>query len=212
MVSDQSLQLLNIAHPDLKALLKEYGEEKIIPKGTELLREGQYVKVIPFVVEGAVKVLSRYSGKELLLYYIQPQESCVMSFTSALQQRASQIVAITDVDSRLVLLPTTNLQAWMSQYPSLSTLFFNQYSMRYQELISSLNHILFDTLDKKVLQYLTNRIKISGQVELSLTHREIAQDLATSREVITRILKKLEINGLITSSSNGIKLKKQADA
>ena len=59
MVSDQSLQLLNIAHPDLKALLKEYGEEKIIPKGTELLREGQYVKVIPFVVEGAVKVLLR---------------------------------------------------------------------------------------------------------------------------------------------------------
>lgn len=207
MVSDESLQLLNITHPDLKALLKEYGEEKEIPKGTELLREGQYVKVIPFVVEGAVKVLSRYSGKELLLYYIQPQESCVMSFTSALHQSASQVVAITDVDSRLVLLPTTQLNSWMSQYPSLSSLFFSQYSMRYQELISSLNHILFDSLDQKVLQYLANRIKISGQEQLSLTHREIAQDLATSREVVTRILKKLELNGKITPTANGIKLK-----
>lgn len=209
MVSEKNLQRLAISHPDLRQLLLQHGLEQSMPKGTELLREGQYVKVIPFVVEGVVKVISKYAGKELLLYYIQPQESCIMSFTSALHQTPSQVFAMTDTDCELVLLPTTRLSEWMQAYPSLSALFFDQYSVRYQELIASVNHLLFDTMDVKVMQYLSNKIKLNGEVYVTLTHREIAQDLATSREVITRVLKKLELNGQIKIGTEGISLVEQ---
>ena len=206
MVSEESLKRLKISHPDLKALLAEHGLEKHVPKGTELLREGQYVKVIPFVVEGLIKVSTRYAGKELLLYYIAPQESCVMSFTSGLHHSPSQVFAVTESDSELVLLPTSSLSQWVVKFPSLNQLFFNQYSMRYQELISSLNHILFDTLDQKILNYLENKIRLTGAIEVTITHRETANDLATSREVVTRILKKLEASNLIDQTETGIRL------
>jgi CRP/FNR family transcriptional regulator len=206
MVSEENLRRLKVSHPDLKMLLKEHGEERFFEKGQELLREGQYVKVIPFVVEGVVKVMSKYAGKELLLYYIQPEESCIMSFTSALHQTPSQVFAITDTPCQLILLPTSHLADWIVSYPSLSSLFFTQYSVRYQELITSVNHLLFDSLEEKVIQYLANKIKLSGATSVLLTHREIAKDLATSREVITRVLKKLELNKKIAVGSSGISL------
>jgi CRP/FNR family transcriptional regulator len=206
MVSDESIRVLNISHPDLKKLIREFGEEKNVPKGIELLREGQFVKVIPFVVEGAIKVVSRYESKELLLYYIQPQESCVMSFISAYNSTPSEVFAMTDKDSRVVLLPTTLLQEWMLQYPSLSTLFFAQYTLRYQELLQSMRHFLFDPLDKRVIKYLRNKSTINQGEFVKVTHREIAADLATSREVVTRVLKKLEHEGRISQNELGFRL------
>jgi CRP/FNR family transcriptional regulator len=208
MVSEQTIKMLNISHPELIALMTEHGVEQSIPKGAELLREGQYVKVIPFVLEGLIKVSTRYEGKELLLYYIEPKESCVMSFSSGLHQTPSQVYAVTEADSRLVLIPSAQLTQWVAKYPSLNQLFFNQYSMRYQELIASLNHILFDSLDQKILNYLENKLRLTGSSEISMTHREIAQDLATSREVVTRIIKKLEASNMIEQTAEGLKLKK----
>lgn len=206
MISEETIRKLKISHPDLKVLLMEHGQEMDVPKGAELLREGQYVKVIPFVTEGLLKVTMRREGKELLLYYIQPQQSCIMSFTAGLHQTTSQIYASAEQDSSLVLLPTTQLGLWVSKYPSLNELFFNQYSMRYQELIQSLNHFLFDTLDQKIIKYLQNKVQLIGSPEVKITHREIAGDLATSREVVSRMIKKLELQGLLKQTSDGIRM------
>jgi CRP/FNR family transcriptional regulator len=201
------LRRLQIKHPDLQRLLLAHGEYLQVKKGDELLKVGQYVKVVPFVISGSLKVSSKYEGRELMLYYIQPTESCIMSFTAGYKNLPSQVYAVAEQDTELVVLPTSKINECVIRYPSLNELFFDQYSNRYQELIVFLNHLLFDTLEQKIVKYLSRKQEISQSDTLDLTHREIASDLGSSREVISRILKKLAHQGTLSQTKNGIVLK-----
>ena len=188
----------------LKDKIREFGQYSEASKGTELLRVGQYVKVVPLVIEGLIKVFSQYEEKELLLYYIQPTQSCIMSFTAGLHHEKSIIAAVAEEDSKLILLPTDKINSWIREYPSLNTLFFDQYAIRYQELLFSLNHLLFDSLEEKIRQYLKNKIEVTGQKIFRIRHKEIANDLGTSREVLSRIIKKMEHQGLLQQLPEGM--------
>ncbi|MFT4736797.1 MAG: CRP/FNR family transcriptional regulator [Cyclobacteriaceae bacterium] len=201
------LQRVQFKHPDLQRLLLEHGEYLQVKKGAKLLKVGQYVKVVPFVISGSLKVSSQYEGREPMLYYIQPTESCIMSFTAGYKDLPSQVYVVAEQDTELVVLPTSKINECVIRYPSLNELFFDQYSNRYQELIVSLNHLLFDTLEQKIVKYLSRKQEISQSDALDLTHREIASDLGSSREVISRILKKLAHHGALTQTKNGIVLK-----
>jgi CRP/FNR family transcriptional regulator len=204
MIDSEVLSRLNIPPGDLQEVIRDNGKLLSVPAGTEILRAGQYVKVIPIVVKGMLKVFSRHEGKELLLYYIRPKESCIMSFTAGLQEEPSKIYALAEEDTEMVALPTSNLGQWIRKYPALNELFLAQYSMRYQELLVSLNHLLFDSLEDKVLRYLQKQQALREQDRIKVTHKTIAGDLATSREVVSRIIKKLENAGLINISDDGI--------
>ena len=114
-------------HPDLIANISETAMLKEFPKGVELLKDGQYVAVVPIVLEGLVKVFIRHDEKELLLYYIRPEESCVMSFTAGLNHAPSQVVAITEEPTKALLLPADHLAEWTRDFPDFNRLFFNQY-------------------------------------------------------------------------------------
>ena len=117
--------------PSLPLSLREeilaMGIRQAVPAGTELLREGQYVNVIPLVLDGLVKVFSRYEERELLLYYIEPVESCVMSFSAGLWNLPSKVFAITEEESDLLLLPVQHVNEWVRKYPTLNQLFFGQF-------------------------------------------------------------------------------------
>jgi CRP/FNR family transcriptional regulator len=163
-----------------------------IPADTEILREGQYVKVIPLVLEGLVKVFTKYEDKELLLYYIQPNESCVMSFTASLKNEPSKVYAITDENCKLLLLPVDKVAQWIGEFPDLNNLFFQQYNLRYSDLLETINQLLFDKMDKRLLDYLKEKVALTKKNPLKLSHRQIASELGTAREVISRVMKKLE--------------------
>ncbi|HOY40219.1 MAG TPA: Crp/Fnr family transcriptional regulator [Chitinophagales bacterium] len=165
---------------------------KEFPKQTELIREGQFIKVIPIVLKGLIKVFTRKEDKELLLYYIQPGESCIMSFSAALKNDTSKIVAITEEETELILLPTDKIAHWLVAYPSINMLFYQQYEMRYTELIDTINQLLYDKLDKRIMTYLQEKSELTGKNPIKITHKEIALELGTAREVVSRILKKLE--------------------
>ena len=177
-----------------------------IAAGTELVREGQHVKVVPVVVSGLVKVFTRTEDKELLLYYIQPEQSCIMSFSSGTRGDKSRIYAITEEESQLILMPASKIARWIQVYPELNQLFYRQYDLRYAELIDTVQHLLYNKLDKRLLDYLNERIKITGKNPIHLTHREIAQDLGTAREVISRLLKRFEKQGHIRLHNDGIEV------
>ena len=177
-----------------------------IAAGTELVREGQHVKVVPVVVSGLVKVFTRTEDKELLLYYIQPEQSCIMSFSSGTRGDKSRIYAITEEESRLIVMPASKIARWIQVYPELNQLFYRQYDLRYAELIDTVQHLLYNKLDKRLLDYLNERIKITGKNPIHLTHREIAQDLGTAREVISRLLKRFEKQGHIRLHNDGIEV------
>ncbi|MCP9746634.1 Crp/Fnr family transcriptional regulator [Lacihabitans sp. CS3-21] len=177
-----------------------------IPADTEILREGQYVKVIPLVLEGLVKVFTKYEDKELLLYYIQPNESCIMSFTASLKNEPSKVYAITDENCKLLLLPVDKVAQWIGEFPDLNNLFFQQYNLRYSDLLETINQLLFDKMDKRLLDYLKEKVALTKKNPLKISHRQIASELGTAREVISRVMKKLEQEAKVKQLSTTIEL------
>lgn len=175
-------------------------------KNTELVREGQFIKVIPIVLEGLIKVFSRYEDKELLLYYIKPTESCIMSFSAILKNAPSEIFAITEENTKVLLLPANLIPNWLKNHPTLNQLFYKQYNVRYTELLNTINHLIFDKLDVRVYNYLITKKNITQKNPLKISHRQIANDLGTAREVISRIIKKLETENKVKQHNNNIEI------
>jgi len=191
---------------DLQKVFSQDGVIMDFESGMEILQEGQSVKMIPLVLEGLLKVYTRNEERELLLYYIEPQESCVMSFLAGIKNLPSKIFAITEKPTKVLLLPSQKVETWIHQFPSLNTLFYDLYNTRYSEMIDTLNQLIFQKLDGRLLDYLKEKSRVSSSRMLDLRHREIAQELGTSREVINRVLKKLEKEGKIHQRENGIEL------
>jgi CRP/FNR family transcriptional regulator len=184
------------------ALIKE------LPKENEILREGQYIKVIPIVIDGLIKVFTRHKDKELLLYYIRPNESCIMSFSASLKNEPSKVFAITEEDTTALLLPVDKVSNWITQFPDINALFFQQYNLRYSELLDTIHHVLFDKMDSRLFEYLKEKVRVTNNNPLKLSHRQIADELGTAREVISRTMKKLETENLVKQLANGIEILK----
>lgn len=190
----------------LKEELNKFALVKEVPQNAELMHEGQFVKIIPIVLNGLVKVFTRHEDKELLLYYIRPGETCIISFNAALTNSSSKAYAISEEDSKILLIPTEKLFLWMKTFPELNALFFQQYSNRYNELIDMVNKVLFEKMDKRLYEYLKTKTNLSQKSSLKISHQDIANDLGTAREVISRVLKKLEIEKKIIQEKEGIKI------
>lgn len=186
--------------------IAKYSDIMEIPAGTTIIREGQYVKVIPIVLKGLVKVVAGFEEKELLLYYIAPKESCVMSFSAGMINGPSRINAITEEDSSILLLPAEQLNKWVKQYPSLNDLFYSQYNLRYAEMLETINSLLFGKMDQRLYHYLLEKSKLKDNKTLSVTHKQIAAELGTAREVITRVMKRLEQEGKVKQWPGGIEI------
>jgi CRP/FNR family transcriptional regulator len=177
-----------------------------VPPHVEILKEGEYVRVVPIVLEGLVKVFTRYEDKELLLYYIKPSESCVMSFSAGLQHGQSRVFAVTEEECTLLLLPAQNLSQWVAEFPILNHLFYNQFDQRYTDMLDTIQQLLYNKLDKRILDYLQEKVRLTGKNPLPMSHREIAADLGTAREVVSRLLKKFEKDNKILQHKNGVEI------
>jgi CRP/FNR family transcriptional regulator, anaerobic regulatory protein len=202
---------------EIKKYLPGFGEELIleiahhgiikeVPAGVEILKEGQYIKAIPIVLEGLVKVFTRIEEKELLLYYIGSKQSCIMSFSAGLSNAPSRIFAITEDASTLLLLPTDKLNSWVKQYPQVNELFFQQYNLRYIEMLDTINSLLFEKMDQRLYNYLLEKSKLKGEKTLLIRHKQIAAELGTAREVVTRVMKRLEQEGKVRQLPEGIQI------
>jgi len=197
-------QQLSFLSPQLVDTLIQHSTIQDFPKGTQLLRDEQYVNVLPLVIHGLVKVFSKFNEKELLLYYIQPKQSCIMSFSASLKNTPSKVFAITEEDSKVLLIPTRYLAQWLKEFAELRELFYHQYDLRYSELLDTIQHILVDKMDKRLYDYLKHKFELTHKEPITLTHGQIANELGTAREVISRMIKKLEYENKIAQSTNGI--------
>jgi len=198
-----SLSYLNAT---LVSKIQEVSILKEIPKSTEILREGQFIKVIPIVLNGLIKVYTRHEDRELLLYYIQPDESCIMSFSASIKNEPSQVFAITEEDTLALLLPVDEVSKWIVQFPDINTLFFKQYRQRYSELLDTIHHVLFNRMDKRLYEHLKTKTVVKNENPIRTSHQQIANELGTVREVISRVMKKLESEGLVKQYSNSIEI------
>lgn len=135
-----------------------------IKSNTEILKEGQYVKAIPIVISGLLKVFTRHEDKELLLYYIKPSESCIMSFSSSMSNDKSGVYAKTDEDSVLLLIPSEKVNSLTSEFPEFNNLFHQQYKVRYNDLLETINQLVFTNLDQRLYKFLKDTASIKKKI------------------------------------------------
>jgi len=181
------------------AKIRETVQDEII------IHVGDELRMIPIVVYGFIKV-SRENpgGDELLLYYIEGGDTCAMTLQCCVRKTDSQIKATSMEPSLLLMFPSEYMQTWMDKYRSWREYILQSYHTRMLELMETIDEIAFMRLDERLLKYLTDQAKLLGTLELHHTHQEIADDLHSSRVVISRLLKQLETKGVIQIRRNRI--------
>lgn len=178
--------------------------------GTVILDVGQTVRTMPIILEGSVKVSrTDEEGRELLLYYVNPNESCAMTFTCCMQQRTSEIKAVAEEDVEMLAIPVATMDEWMTKYPTWKSFVMRSVQNRFHELLKTIDQIAFQKLDERLVSYLKEKSKTTGSTLINLSHEQIANEMATSRVVVSRLLKKLETDKKLLLYRNQIKLLKE---
>lgn len=173
--------------------------------GELIMDFGSFVRMVPLVVSGSIKVVREDpDGRELLLYYLQPGESCSMSFTCCMMNKKSEIRTVAEEDTEIIAIPVRYMDEWMSKYQSWKNFVMRSYDRRMVELVRTIDDIAFKKMDERLLQYLEKKAEVNRSKEISATHQEIAYDLNASREAVSRLLKQLEKEGRVKLGRNKI--------
>lgn len=176
-------------------------------EGEVILSIGQVVRVIPLMLEGTIKISRQdNNGKELLLYYMNAQESCAMTFTCCMQQYPSEIQATAETAVTFIAIPISVMDEWLIKFPTWKSFAMRTIRNRFNELLQAIDQLAFQKLDERLVHYLKEKSKATGSTLINLSHEEIASELASSREVISRLLKKLENDKKLLLYRNQIKL------
>lgn len=183
-------------HPDLFQELTKACIQQQFEVGDILLNEGAYVQFIPLLVSGLVKVYKEDErGNEVLLYYIKPGESCIMSLTTCMKHETSKVKAVVEEDSDIILVSAEKNRQLTAKYPYWTNFFLELFGSKYDELLHFISVLSFSNKEKQLMEYLQREVELKGETSLKLTHQKIAYDLGSSREVISRLLKKIEKEG-----------------
>ncbi|MBN7810469.1 Crp/Fnr family transcriptional regulator [Algoriphagus sp. H41] len=176
----------------IQAILKQ-GQLMNLPAGKVLMEPGQFIKAVPLVVSGSVKILRMdEEGKELFLYYLDPGETCALSLTCCSASKPSEIKAVVEEDAQMIFIPIQTHERFSDEYKQWKDFVSTTYQYRFQELLVALDAVAFKRMDERLMRYLVTKMKQHKANELHTTHQEIANELGTSREVVSRLLKQLE--------------------
>ena len=185
----------------------QVGTFKEVPAGFKMMEIGSYVKAIPLLVSGVIKILREdTNGDELLLYYLEKGDTCSMTMTCCMGQTKSEIRAVVETDAKLIMIPVQKMEQWTANFTSWRNFVFESYHNRLNEMLYTIDSIAFDNMDQRLLNYLKEKARITQSKIIENTHQEIAYDLHSSRVVISRLLKKLENIGKIKLHRNYIQI------
>lgn len=187
--------------------LSEKGTFIEVPSNEVLLDSGNIIKVIPLVFKGSIKVFREDQyGNEIFLYYIQSGQSCAMTLSSCLKREKSVVKAITQSRTKILAVPVDVVHDFMFKYPSWNNFILQTYSIRFEEIIDVVDHVAFQKMDARLLKYLLDKSALLKSKELAISNTEIAKDLNSSREVISRLLKQLEKRAVLKAARGKIEL------
>ncbi len=193
--------------PALLAEMEQFGEVKNFSEGEIIMDYGKYIRMMPLIIQGTIKVLRKdESGREILLYYLSSSESCSMAYSCCMEAKKSEVKAIAEDDVELLAIPHLKLEEWLCKYPSWKNYIMRSFNERFLELLKSIESIAFHKLDERLVNYLKEKQRLSGSSLVKVSHHQIADELGTSRVVVSRLLKQLENDGHIILYRNEIKL------
>jgi CRP/FNR family transcriptional regulator, anaerobic regulatory protein len=189
----------------LKDEVKKSGVVKTYAAGDMILNEESFIRSIPIVLKGSLKVLrTDPDGREILLYYIKPGESCIMSFLGGLHHEVSKVKAIAEEDTEILMIPVEKAGEWLKEHPEWTDFMFKLYHRRFEELLELVNLVAFQKLDQRLERLILQKSNLYQNKELNITHQQLADELGTTREVVSRILKQMETQGWIKLGRNKI--------
>lgn len=172
-----------------------------------LIEIGDYIKTMPLLLSGAIKILREDdNGDELLLYFLERGDTCAMTLTCCMGQAKSKIRAVAETDGTLLMIPVEKMEKWLTKYKTWRNFVFDSYNIRLKEMLEAIDTLAFMNLDERLYKYLTDKAKVLGSTEINTTHQEIAYEMHTSRVVVTRLLKSLELHGKIKLNRNKIEI------
>lgn len=198
--------MLDIVKENYSAIFEEKLLEEIaqvariydFKEGDVLIDFGDYIKNMPLLLKGAIKILREdFDEGELLLYFIEKGDTCAMTMACCLGDTKSEIKAVAEIDVQLIMIPVSKMEEWLGRYKSWRNFVFNSYNNRLKEMLTAIDNLAFMNMDERLLNYLFEKAKINKTNQVQNTHQEIAYDLHTSRVVISRLLKALENEGRI---------------
>lgn len=203
-----NLDIFNtIFEPQLIQEIQQFGIFQTFKDGDLIMDYGKYVRMMPIVLKGTVKVYRLGEKKnEILLYYLSSNESCSMAYSCCLEAKKSEVKAVAEDNVELIAIPHVKLDDWLCAYPSWKNYIMRSFNERFIELLKSLESIAFHKLDERLIGYLKEKQRLSGSSVIKASHGLIADELATSRVVISRLLKQLENDKKIILYRNEIKL------
>lgn len=179
--------------PELLKEISSIGILKNVEAGETLIEIGNSLKMMPLLLSGVVKVMREdESGGELLLYFLEKGDTCAMSLSCCMGNKTSQIRAVAETDSVLVMIPIEKMEEWLAKYKTWRNFVVESYHNRLMETMETIDSIAFSNMDERLIKYLKDKAKVTKSDIIQNTHQEIAVELNTSRVVISRLLKKLE--------------------
>jgi CRP/FNR family transcriptional regulator len=200
-------QFKGVFEPALIQEMEQFGIHQTYKEGDLVMDYGKYIRMMPIVLKGTVKVYRLdENNNEILLYYLSSSESCSMAYSCCVEAKKSEVKAIAEDNVELIGIPHIKLDEWLCKYPSWKNYVMRSFNERFIELLKSIESIAFHKLDERLIAYLKEKKRLSGSNVVKASHNTIADELATSRVVISRLLKQLENSNKIILYRNEIKL------
>ena len=193
--------------PLIRQKLSEIGFTKTFSEGEIILNDNSYIKAIPIVTTGSIRVMrTDEDGREILLYYIKAGESCIMSFLGGLHQDTSKIKAIAEEETEILFIPVDKVSLLIKEFPEWLDYIFRLYHKRFEELLEVVNAVAFKKMDERLINFIKKKCEMTQKKTLFITHEQIANELGTARVVVSRLLKQMEENGYVKLGRNKITL------
>ena len=187
--------------------IEKSGQLVKVKQGDLMMDIGQQINYMPLLFDGAIKILTEDSeGDELLLYFIEVGDTCAMTFSCCMGQGSSEIRAIAETDSEMLMIPVEKMDDWMAKFRSWRSFILDSYHERLSEMLETIDTLAFMKMDDRLMKYLRDKAMVNHDDLIHTTHRDIAQDLHTSRVVVSRLLKGMEKEGRIQLQRNQIKV------
>jgi CRP/FNR family transcriptional regulator len=193
--------------PEVRQKLSSYGFVKKFSEGDIILNENAYIRAIPIVLSGCIGVMrTDDDGREILLYYINAGESCIMSFLGGIHNDTSKVKAIAEEDTEIIFIPIDKVNLLIKENPEWLDYIFRLYHKRFEELLEVVNGVAFKKMDERLLNFIKKRCELAKTNTLQITHEHLANELGTARVVVSRLLKQMEDKGLLKLGRNKISL------